>query len=263
MRRSSVVFGVILLLLGALLFADSAGLRLPGGARPSEFFWPILLILAGLWLIFGVFLRGKPVAEQDSVDLQGARMAVVRLDHGAGELKISSGAGSGQLANGKFVGGLTQRSHKSGDGLDVKMKPPYEPLSFLNGFERYNWDVHFNANIPLELKLSTGADSATLDLRDLQVTNLKVDTGASQTKVILPARGRLNADFDLGAASLEISVPEGVAARIRISQGVSSVKVDETRFPHIGGIYKSADFDTAANSVDMTIDAGAADIRVK
>ncbi len=263
MRRSSIVFGVILLLLGVLLFADSAGFRLPNGARLSEFFWPILLILVGLWLIFGVFSRRKPAVEQASVDLQGARKAVVQLSHGAGELKISSGAGLGLLAQGKFAGGLVQRSRKAGDSLEVKMRPPNDLFNFFNSFERYDWDVRFNSAIPLEMKLSMGADNASVDLRDLQVTRLKLETGASQTKVYLPARGRLSADFDLGAASLEISVPDGVAARIRISQGVSSVSVDESRFPRIGGIYKSPDFDNAANSVDVIIDAGAANIKVK
>ncbi|HVN16482.1 MAG TPA: hypothetical protein VMT73_12130 [Anaerolineales bacterium] len=263
MRRSSFLFGVILLFLGALLFADSAGFRLPGGARLSEFFWPIVLIFAGAWIIFGVLTRSKPETEQASVDLQGAREATVRLSHGAGELKISSGAGAGQLANGKFVGGLVQHSRRFGDGLEVKMRPPHEPFNFFNGFERYDWNVHFNSDVPLALKLSTGADNAQIDLRDLRVTSLKLETGASQTKVTFPARGRLTADFDLGAAGLELIVPDGVSARIRVSQGVSSVNVDESRFPRVGGIYKSPDFESATNAIDMTIDAGAADIKIR
>jgi hypothetical protein len=81
--------------------------------------------------------------------------------------------------------------------------------------------------------------------------------------VTLPARGRYRADFDLGAASLEVTVPDGLAARIRASVGMAGVSVDESRFPRNGNYYQSPDFDSAANSVDMTIDAGAASIKVR
>ena len=58
-------------------------------------------------------------------------------------------------------------------------------------------------------------------------------------------------------------VPDGLSARIRASIGVADLKIDESRFPRSGGFYQSSDFDSAANSVDMTIDAGAASIRVR
>jgi hypothetical protein len=90
-----------------------------------------------------------------------------------------------------------------------------------------------------------------------------VETGASQTNITLPAHGRLRADFELGAASLRLNVPEGVSARIRVSQGVSDVKIDQARFPRSGDVYQSPDFDSAANAVEMKIEAGAAEIRVQ
>lgn len=102
-----------------------------------------------------------------------------------------------------------------------------------------------------------------LDLRDLNLTDLKLETGASDTHVTLPARGRYRADFDLGAASLNITIPDGLSARIRASVGVADFKVDEFRFPRNAGYYQSPDFDSAVNSVDINIDAGAASIKVK
>ena len=126
-----------------------------------------------------------------------------------------------------------------------------------------DWDVALNADIPLALTLSAGANKSDVDLRDLNVTDLKVETGASETKVTLPSRGRLRADFDLGAASLEVIVPEGVSARIRASVGAAELKIDTTRFPYSGNVYQSPDFDSALNAVDISIDAGAASIKVR
>jgi hypothetical protein len=59
-----------------------------------------------------------------------------------------------------------------------------------------------------------------------------------------------------------VIVPQGVAARIRIDTGVSDVKVD-SRFPRVGNVYQSPDYESAANAVDMDIDAGAAQIAVR
>jgi hypothetical protein len=122
--------------------------------------------------------------------------------------------------------------------------------------------VSLNPQIPTALTLNVGANKAMLDLRDLNITDLKLETGASDTRVTLPAVGRYRADFDLGAASLEVTVPDGLSARIRASIGAASLQVNESRFPRNGSYYQSPNYDSATNAVDMTIDAGAASIKV-
>lgn len=263
MRRASLFWGLILLLLGGLMLADAAGIRLPSGARLSDFFWPVLLIVFGAALIFGVFRRGRIETKQAAIELQNAASARLDISHGAGRLKIHSGAGTGLLASGSFAGGLRHNAHKTGDRLEVRMRPARDwfVFPFFGPSDSLNWDVALSGSVPLELKLSTGANQAEIDLRDLNVTDLKLDSGASDTKLTLPARGRLRADLDFGAASMDVTIPPGVAARIKIDQGASDVKVDG-RFPRVGDIYKSDGFDTAANAVDLDIDAGAANIRI-
>ncbi len=144
------------------------------------------------------------------------------------------------------------------------MKPVKDIMDFpfVGPHTQLDWDVALNAGIPTALMLNLGADKSMLDLRDMSITDLKLETGASDTRLILPARGCYRADFDLGAAALEITIPDGLSARIRASLGAANLKVDETRFPRNGSYYQSPDFDAAANSVDITIDAGAASIKV-
>jgi hypothetical protein len=263
MRRSALFWGVILLLLGLLMLADAAGLRLPGGARPMGFFWPVLLILIGAWILLGVTVRPRVGSERDSLDLQGASEAELRLSHAAGELRVAGGAEPGKLASGTFTGGLDQSANMQGGRLVARMSPPQSPFFIMPRFDRYDWDVRLNNSIPLALTLQTGANRAILDLAGMRITSLRVETGASQTEVSLPAEGRFRADFSLGAASLRVNIPQGMAARVRVSQGVSDVRVDQARFPRVGDVYQSPDFDSAANAVDLKIDAGAAEIRVQ
>jgi hypothetical protein len=134
---------------------------------------------------------------------------------------------------------------------------------FFGPNSQIDWDVALNANIPIALNLNLGANKSDIDLSDMNITDLDLDTGASDTKIMLPSRGRFRADLDLGAASLEVTIPVGLSARIRTSMGAAEFKIDESRFPRNGSYYQSPDFDSAANSVDMSIDAGAASVRIK
>jgi hypothetical protein len=265
MRNNQLFWGVILLLVGGFMLANEMGVKLPNGMSLMELLWPLALILGGLWVLFGVFLRGKVDVENVSVDLQGATSASLKISHGAGELKIHSGASPNELAHGSFAGGLDHKATRNGDRLEVRMKPAKDVMDFpfFGPRTQLDWDVALNSQVPTALTLNVGANRSMLDLRDLTLTDLKVETGASETKVTLPARGRYRADFDLGAASLEVTVPDGLSARIRASVGMAGVNVDETRFPRNGSYYQSPDFDSAVNSVDMTIDAGAASIKVR
>lgn len=262
MRRGNLFWGVVLLLLGGMMLLDAANVRLFGGVRATELFWPVILLVAGAWMIFGVLLRGAAQAEQASIDLQGAREARVRLEHGAGRLQVRGAPLGGELARGTFVGGLRQSAQKTGDRLEVEMRAAEALWIPFGPGVRYDWEVEFNTDIPMKLSLHTGADESDVDLSGLQLTDFKLETGASNTKVTLPARGRLRADFDLGAASLTVIVPQGVAARIRVDSGVSDVRVD-ARFPRVDNVYQSPDYESAVNAVDMTIDAGAAQITVQ
>lgn len=265
MRRNQLVWGVILLLVGVLMFANEMGIRLPNGTSLLELFWPVVLILGGIWVLVGVFLRRNIEVENASIDLQGAASADLKIKHGAGEFKLHSGATANEFSHGSFMGGLDHKAHRNGDRLEVRMRPAKDFLDFpfFGPRNQLDWDVALNADIPTSLKLNLGANKSDLDLHDMNITDLDLDTGASETKLTLPSRGRFRADLDLGAASLEIIVPEGLSARIRASVGAVDLKIDPSRFPRNGSYYQSPDYETAANAVDMTIDAGAASIKVR
>lgn len=265
MRRSQLFWGIALLLIGGVMLANEMGVKLPNSMSPMQLFWPLALIFAGGWVLVGVFFHGNVEIENASIDLQGANNAYLKISHGAGEFKVHSGATINELVHGTFAGGLDHKATRNGDKLEVRMRPAkdFMDFPFFGSRAQLDWDVALNAEIPTVLALSLGANKSILDLRDLNITDLKLETGASDTRLTLPVRGRFRADLDLGAASLEVVIPDGLSARIRASLGAADMKIDESRFPRNGNYYQSRDYDSAANSVDMTIDAGAASINIR
>ncbi len=121
MRRTQLFWGVVLLFIGGLMLANEMGVKLFNGRSLMEFFWPMVLIFGGIWVLVGVFFRGNVKVENASIDLQGAASVNLKLNHGAGELKLHSGANMNEAVHGSFFGGLDQKVNRNGDRLEVRM----------------------------------------------------------------------------------------------------------------------------------------------
>jgi hypothetical protein len=84
--------------------------------------------------------------------------------------------------------------------------------------------------------------------------DLRLPDNAGQTAVHVQA----------GRGSLEIHVPTGVAAHIQVFKGVGGLDVDLTRFP-LGkdeNEYRSSDYDTATNRVNIHLELGLSSVKI-
>jgi hypothetical protein len=266
MRRSGIIWGAILLLAGLLLLLENLGL-LP---FPNISVWQLLVPLAfigvGVWILLGSRFQDGGTTTTLDLPLEQATEAEIRVDYGAGELRIDGG--SSALADGTFEGGVEHEvRHHDGRAL-LRLRSPSPvtwvwPWSWGPGMRR-RWHLRLTERIPMSLSVHSGASDCHLDLERLKVTRLRIESGASSLNVILPARaGHTEVRVSTGAASLSMRVPEGVAARIRVDSALSSTDVDRSRFPREGGVYRSPGYDSAANRLDIKIDTGVGSISVR
>lgn len=261
MRRSSLFWGSILILAGILFLLDNLGLL--GGINLGNLLWPLFLIALGLWFLWGTFFRRSPTIERVRVPLEGASQARVHVSHGAGRLRVSAGAGPDVLAEGDFGGGLDLKSQRNGDRLEVEMRVPPQAFPFFGPpGTPLDWTFALNREVLLALDFDTGANEAVFDLRDLQVSELFVKSGASSSDLTLPANaGNTRVRVETGVSSFNIRVPAGVAARIRSRGALSSFHVD-SRFPKLGDVYQSPDYETAQNRADIDVQLGVGSVSV-
>jgi hypothetical protein len=268
MRSGRLFWAVVLIVLGFLFLAGNLGLL---SMNVWRLFWPAFLVLLGVWFLVGSSMKGSAGMEMEegSVDLGTAQSASVTVKHGAGRLSLSGSAEAGKLVSGSFANGLDARVKDSGGRLQVVLQPHsrafpdvFFPGAWVSG-GGLAWDFSLTKAIPLDLVFEIGAVDAHLDLTELNVKDLVVKTGASSTEIKLPgAAGSTRFKVEAGAASLDITVPQGVAARIEAEAGLASVKVDEGRFPKGNGIYQSPEYESAENKVDIRIETGMASIEI-
>jgi hypothetical protein len=112
--------------------------------------------------------------------------------------------------------------------------------------------------------VEAGASRLEIDLTEIRATHFELSTGASSTDLTVPARGASVLDIEAGAAAINIRVPEATAARIRVKDGVTAMNVDQKRFPQLdSGMYQSANFDSAPDRAEITIEGGMGSVTVK
>lgn len=84
--------------------------------------------------------------------------------------------------------------------------------------------------VPLDLSLSLGACDATLDLSNLAVRRLQLESGASQTTVTFGTPNPVqmsSLEFDIGAAGLTVkSLGNAHASRVTVTAGVGGAELD-------------------------------------
>jgi hypothetical protein len=221
--------------------------------------WPWILVVLGAWFVLGAVLPfgGGPI-EELAIPLGTATTAAVRIRFGAGDLTVGPAA-PGNLVDGRFAGGVLQRGQGPGR-IDLEQDTTYG-LPWLDG--RSAWSVGLATEVPLDLRLDTGAARARLDLTDLRLRSLELQTGASETRIRLPrAAGATTVRAQTGAAALTVEVPSGVAARIRSRMALGSSHIDETMFPRTADGYESPEYAGATNRVDLDLQGGVGSIRV-
>lgn len=263
-QRWLLFWGCVLLLLGLLFGLKALGLI----ENVLGYFWAGFLLLAGIWLVVSAFIaplvREGEEAVRAVVDLQGARRASLEFDHGVGQIRITGGAPPDVLLMANQGTGLKVSSQREGDLLKVKVDcgPSFVPFI---GPESGTWIFLLNEEIPLNLKVDSGASQVTLDLSNLQVVYFQLEGGASSVTLIPPARVTdARMDIEAGVAMLNIRIPEGVAARIRLKEGAAALSIDQQRFPLLEErIYQSVDYDQAAYRVELNLEAGLSSVTVR
>ena len=236
----------------------------------------LVILTAGVGTAWGLAAAGEgPVIHRQAIAVNTGNATAARLELQvaagtltldaeappdlllAGELESRTTGDTYSISEAQRPGGRSVIRLNNAAGREYSIFPGQAPSE--------EWTLHLTPHIPTEIRVDAGAAEIDLDLRNLDLQRLEIKAGAADIDVVMPAAaGKTEASIEVGAASLRITVPEGVAARIVVDAGLSSIQVDEGRFAQLkGDVYTSPDFARAANRLDITIDAGASHVEIR
>ncbi len=294
-HRGGVIGALVLITIGVVFLLSNLGYISSSVWLILIQFWPLILILAGIELLFGrsrygqlivlvigllmlggvvwilinptsLSFVGSQTTETIAEPAAGITMAELELSPGVGELNLTplaSGSpnwleGTIALASGQR---LEQQSSTAGSTAQLKLDTEGTVFFFGSG-ER--WNLALSPQIPIALKVDAGVGSSTIDLNALNTPRLDLDTGVGSMQVTMPSHaGTVIARVNGGVGGLTLLIPQGIPARIRADSGIGFVNVNQTRFPNVGeNLYESPDYATATDRIDLTIDSGVGGITI-
>ncbi len=275
-----VIWPLLLILTGlAFLLANFGYLPPINFGRVITLLWPLLLVVAGIdlvlarrWPLAAVGLQllvlaaglavlstrpdvvraggvAGPVAQVVTVERQGAQSATLRFTVGAGRFELVGGA-TALLEARSGNADLHERVTRTNDRAEIRLDQQFSGFS---GGDR-TVAVKVASDIPLTIRLESGAGEFTLDLRDVRATDVRIETGASSLTLILPKpAGNVPVRIQAGASSIVIEVPPGVEAKVTTSGGLISTS----------GRTETPGYAIATDRVTVSVEAGASSIAVR
>ncbi len=220
----------------------------------------LALLAGGLWLLSSSGSAVGPGGEQIGFPLEGSAWAEADIGFGVGTLRIGSVADSGNLLEGTVElhrGERLERDAKvTGDTMSVRLRSRSDwPVPFFGWEGDKAWDLRLNREVPLKLEVDAGVGDVHVDLRRMNLSAFKLNTGVGRTVVVLPEDGRIEAKISGGVGDLVVQVPDGTEIRVRATTGLGQVSVPSA-YGRQGERYVSPGYERAENRIDLTVENG-------
>jgi hypothetical protein len=223
---------------------------------------PIWILLVTLTVAAGLLLAGcesDPLREEtETVALGDAASALVDITMGAGTLEVSGGADG--LMQAEFVYNVDRWKPEviydlEGSQGILKVRQPVG-LDINLGNNRYEWDLQFSRNVPMELRAKLGAGESTLDLKGLMLTRLEVNVGAGDLNLDLSGdrQGSFDARVRGGVGSVQILLPNDVGVKVDVTGGLGQVTA--LNLSREGGSYVNAAYGESPVTINLAVEGG-------
>lgn len=283
-----------------LILAGVVALLVNLGAFPVERLillvnlWPLILIVIGLEIIVRrgfhgtsadvaaalvvilavagaaayVAINPSPSATNKmdvSAPVGDLHQASVEVDVGSATIDISGGSDLGSLlyrAHIEYPGPKPEVTFDRSTGVLKIAQNTNFPFGFGNG--RFSLSVQLNEAVSWTLNENTGASKDTINVPNVPVSGITVNTGASSEDMTLgPPTGIVPIEVNGGALTVHVHRPGGTEASVQVSGGADSLDADGHSQHGIGDLtYESSGFSGASAGYRVTVNGGACTVTV-
>jgi len=225
-----------------------------------------LVVFASLGCIQSGEQTGPMQNESRYVPMGDVKSVNAKVTMGVGMLAVEGGAKD--LMDANFIYNMAswkpEVSYSVSNGVgDLQVQQPSGGGVSLKGDVRYDWNLRFNDEVPLNLAAVLGTGEAMLHLGGLPLTGLDVVSGASNLTLDFdgPWKNDLNASIEAGVGELTIVLPQDTGAIVKVSQGVGSTEVD-SGLKTEGNHYTNDAYGKTDTTLRISIQSGAGNTKL-
>lgn len=199
-----------------------------------------------------------------TLDLDSSELVHVRLNMGAGELRVTDGPQ--KLLRADFAYNVPEwkpsvRYTSVGTTGTITIKQPEGARSYM-GTTKYRWDLQLSNKVPMDIAAHFGAGQARLDLGSLLLRGVEINMGVGQLDMDL--RGLVKHSYNVtihggvGQATVRLPAEAGIYAEAH--GGIGSINVRGLRNHH--GYWASDAWERSENRIRLEIHGGVGEIRL-
>jgi hypothetical protein len=228
----------------------------------------LTIVVLGALLIAGCASEarvGELRTESQSVELGDTESVRVEIEFGAGNLDVTGGAEDLLEADFTYnVDELKPEVVQTGSTLIIR-QPDITGLPDLLGITdyRYEWNLRFNDEVPMDLRVDLGGGTSNLELAGLSLTGLDVNLGAGENTVDLSGDWAqdLDATIDAGAGNITVRLPKDTGVRVKAEAGLGTIEAPG--LTKDGDVYTNAAYGESEVTLRLDLEAGVGRINLE
>ncbi|MBS4190573.1 hypothetical protein KHA94_10305 [Bacillus sp. FJAT-49705] len=219
-----------------------------------------IIIAANLLWITGCSssVNGKEKDFEIHVQKDKAEKLDITLDAGIGEINVSGEAKD--WAEGVIEYNIddlkpkVKYKHTGNTGKMTIEQSDGKVLGIKKGRIKNTWDLQLTNDVPINLKVKTGATETDLDLQGLKLSKLDIDGGVGDITVDLSGdwQESFDVDLEMGVGRSTIILPKDVGVKIISSKGIGQSNfngfISEGNGVYVNEAFENADVKIVVNT---------------
>jgi hypothetical protein len=290
MKISKILVGLIIAFLGVILLLNNFGILNWSVWLIIGKLWPVLLILIGILLFFDnsllplgivllmgvlIFVLTVPHTSTSNLERTGnykqswqlepeVEEAELKVDFGAGALNLKESTGKMVEFDLNYTGEEPKVKYEAkGDKVKYQVKPV---SNFIKGFSQASsrdWNLFLSPEVVWDIDFDTGAAKANLDLSQLKLRKIDIESGAAEVLLSLGDNGmETQLDIDAGVSKIKVIVPESVKLKVRINGALNNSNLEAAGLIPSGDYYVTPADLESDSMVKITLDTGVSDFEL-
>lgn len=239
--------------------------------HPKRSLWMVLVLLVALLAtgcVFGTIEVGPTQTETSSIEAGDVTAVDVEINMGVGQLRVDGGADT--LLDAEFTYNIAEWAPEvnyaaSGSTGNLTVNQPeynIEDGGVPSDDVRYEWDLRFGGDKPLDMVVNLGVGDSELDFSGLNLSALDVNTGVGS--VVIDLSGDWAEPFDVtiegGVGETTVYLPSDAGVRVTATTGIGDL--DVFGLTQNGDVYTNAAAEDGV-VVDLEITGGIGQIRLE